>query len=132
MILFFKSKTTAIKQIISDFFERFGISGAALILTVEFIWIASVVVPVLVVISFLFNATKAWMAVLPGFLGAFTFLIVLTIGGLAATLPSVYLGKWRESIWQWMERRHPVLESRQPAQRPAPLFPHGLDIQDAD
>ena len=81
MTLFFKSKTTAIKQIISDFFERFGVSGAALILTVEFIWIASVVVPVLVVISLLFNATNAWMAVLPGFLGAFTFLIVLTIGG---------------------------------------------------
>lgn len=132
MTLFSKGKTTDIKQNISNFFDRFGPGGAALILTVELIWAASVLIPVLAVIGGLFSATNAWMAVLPGFLGAFTFLIVLTIGGLAATLPSAYLSKWREAFWQWMERRHPEPAPRSIMEKPAPLFPHALDIQDAD
>ena len=132
MTLFSKGKATDIQQKFSNIFDRFGAGGAALILTVELIWAASVLIPVLAVIGALFNATNAWMAVLPGFLGAFTFLIVLTIGGLAATLPSAYLAKWREAFWQWMERRHPVLEPRAITEKPAPLFPHALDIQDAD
>ena len=129
MTLNFKNKSIDIKQKISNYFERYGVGGAALLLTTEFIWIVSVLIPVLAVIGALFNATNAWMAVLPGFMGAITFMIVLTIGGLAATLPSVYLGKWREGIWQWMEKRHPALES---SVTQVQLFPRGLDMQDAD
>ena len=129
MTLIFKGKFIGIKQNISNCFERYGVGGAALLLTIELIWIVSVLIPVLAVIGALFNATNAWMAVLPGFMGAITFMIVLTIGGLAATLPSVYLGKWREGIWQWMEKRHPALDS---SATQAQLFPRDLDMQDAD
>ena len=132
MTLFSKLKNIDIKQSISSFFDRFGTRGAALIFTVELIWAASVLVPVLAVIGALYNATNAWMAVLPGFLGAITFLIVLIIGGLAATLPSVYLAKWREAFWQWMERRHPILDEREAPITKAPFYSNGLDIQDAD
>ena len=77
MTLFSKLKNTDIKQSVSTFFDRFGFHGTALIVTVELIWAASILVPVLAVIGTLYNATNAWMAVLPGFLGAFTFLIIL-------------------------------------------------------
>jgi len=130
MTFYSSTKTTNIIQIISKFLERYGVGGSALILGVELVWAASVLVPVLLVIGALFNFTSAWMAVLPGFLGAVSFLIVLLIGGLAATLPSAYLAKWRERIWVLMERRYPAPAERQV--RAAPIFPHGLDIQDAD
>ena len=132
MTLFPKLKNTDIKQSVSTFFDRFGFHGTALIVTAELIWAASILVPVLAVIGTLYNATNAWMAVLPGFLGAVTFLIVLIIGGLAATLPSVYLAKWREAFWQWIERRHPMLDEREAPITKAPFYSNGLDIQDAD
>ncbi len=126
-------KSTDFKQTFSNFFDRYGILGGASILSVELIWAASVLIPVLLVIGVIFNFTNAWMAVLPGFLGAITFLIVLTIGGLAATLPSAYLGKWREFVWKRMERRYPApSRQRQPIRAAATLYPRGLDVQDAD
>lgn len=127
-----KDKITELKQKYSIFIARYGIGGASLILSVELIWAASVIIPVLAVLGALFNATNAWMAVLPGFLGAISFLIVLAIGGLAATLPATYLAKWREVFLLWMERRYPEPVLRQPVASAAPIFPHGLDIQDAD
>lgn len=127
-----KDKITELKQKYSIFIARYGIGGASLILSVELIWAASVIIPVLAVLGALFNATNAWMAVLPGFLGAITFLIVLAIGGLAATLPAAYFSKWREMFLQWMERRYPEPVIPQSVASAATMFPHGLDIQDAD
>lgn len=130
MTLYSNSKIANITQNISKFLERYGAGGSALILGVELVWAASVLIPVLFVVGALFGLTNAWMAVLPGFLGAVTFLIVLLIGGLAATLPSAYVAKWRERIWVSMERRYPAPAKRQFVAEP--LFPHGFDVQDAD
>ena len=64
-----------VTQFFTDYIERYGINGAALIVSVELIWAASVLFPVLIVIGALFEFTNAWLSVLPGFIGAFTFLI---------------------------------------------------------
>lgn len=127
MRIFSRSEDTKPTRKVTEFFDRFGARGAAIILTAEVIWIASILVPVLTVIGLLFSFTNAWMSVLPGFIGALTFILVLAIGALAAAVPSNYVAKWRERVWRWMEDRHP-----EPRTMATPIFPPGLDIQDAD
>ena len=121
-----------VAQFFTDYIERYGINGAALIVSVELIWAASVLFPVLIVIGALFEFTNARLSVLPGFIGAFTFLILLTIGGSAAALPSTYVAKWRARMLDRMERRFPAPSAQPIDNRMVGLIPQNLEIQDAD
>lgn len=66
------------------------------IFLVEAVWSISVLVPVLFVMAMLFEYTNAWMAIMPGAVGAVSFALVLALGSFAALLPSTYVGRWRE------------------------------------
>ena len=127
-----KFKPKSLISAISKHFERYGVKIAALLVLIELIWAASILVPVLLVLSVLFNFTNAWLAILPGFLGALTFLIILAIGGFAATLPSSFVARWRERQILKFAERYP-LQTAQTQSFPVPTgLPSHLEIQDAD
>ncbi|NKB56386.1 MAG: hypothetical protein GKS00_08625 [Alphaproteobacteria bacterium] len=117
---------------ISEHFKRYGLGAATLIIIVELLWVASVLILVLLVIGALFEFTNGWMAILPGFLGAVTFLIILTIGGFAAALPSTYVARWREAAIDRISRHYPHPAQSDDALPVSPEMPRSLEIQDAD
>ena len=61
----------------TEHINRYGLAASLLVALVELAWAASLVVPVLYVISVLFTFSNAWLSILPGFLGALSFLVVL-------------------------------------------------------
>ncbi len=65
----------------------------------EMLWIVSVMVPVLFVIAALFDRMNGWLAVIPGFMGGLSFLIVLVLASCAALLPSTFVARWRDAIF---------------------------------
>lgn len=132
MSSFIGSSSKDLSSKISNHISRYGIAGTSLILSIDLIWAASLLIPVLFVIGFLFQYTNAWMAVLPGMLGAITFLILLAIGGLAATLPSNYVGKWRNRVLDRIAARYPALPAGTAVAPVIETLPHGFEMQDAD
>lgn len=117
---------------ISDYIGRYGLGVASLIMLIETIWAASVLLPVLFVVGALFEFTNAWLAILPGILGAVTFLIILTIGGFAAALPSTYVAQWREHMIDRISQHYPDPSLQVPKTNGAVNLGGGLEIQDAD
>ena len=90
--------TRNLAQDFSGNFVRYGAGAIPLILLIEFLWIASILVPVLFVLATLIDSMKVWMAILPGFWGGATFLLILGVSAFAASLPSNYVAKWREGM----------------------------------
>ncbi len=127
-----KFKPKSLIFILNKHLERYGVKVAGLLALIELIWAASVLIPVLFVISALFNFTNAWLAILPGFLGALTFLIILAIGGFAATLPSSFVARWRENQISKFAERYPLPTATRHASPIATALPDHLEIQDAD
>jgi hypothetical protein len=80
----------------------------------------------------LFEFTNAWLAILPGILGAVTFLVILTIGGFAAALPSTYVARWREYMIDRISQLYPDPSQHLPKTDGAVRLGSGLEIQDAD
>ncbi len=117
---------------LSKHIQRYGLSGSTLLVSIEVVWLASIIVPVLFVVGALFNYTNAWLSILPGLLGALTFMIILVIGGLAATLPSSYVARLREKFIARIEQNYPAqVVSNKISPIPSVLSDH-LEIQDAD
>ena len=108
MIRSTKSRAQNLVQDIFNNIDRYSVGAIALIILIELGWFASVLIPVLFVFSTLIDISREWMAVLPGFMGVITFLIVLTVGVFVAYQPSIYVAKWRERLKEIVARRHPV------------------------
>lgn len=85
--------------------EKLKLGASFAVFSIEIIWAASILVPVLLVMATLFKYTNAWMAVIPGAMGAVTFAVILALGCFAALLPSTYVGRWREKAVEKLERR---------------------------
>jgi hypothetical protein len=127
-----KIRSSHVVSSVFEYFERFGLRAAILLAAIELVWAASVLVPVLAVIGALFSFTNAWLAILPGFLGAVTFLIILTIGGFAASLPSAYVARWRERMTERFARQYPLHLTSSRVSPVVAILPDNLNIQDAD
>jgi len=95
-----KTITRNMMHDLSGSFVRYGVGGVSLILLIEVLWIASILVPVLFVLASLIDFMKNWMAILPGFWGGATFLLILGVSAFAASLPSNYVAKWREGMME--------------------------------
>lgn len=131
MSIFPNNPSHILTQKLSNHLKRYGAGATLLILAVDALWAASVLVPVLFVIGTLFEFTNGWFSVLPGLLGAVTFLILLTIGGLAAALPSTYVARWRDRTLDRIAARYPET-IRRPVVPVDPVLGYGPDVQDAD
>ena len=129
--IFIKLRQTFFHNILESV-GRYGLGVAALIILIETIWASSVLLPVLFVIGILFEFTNAWLAILPGILGAVTFLIILTIGGFAAALPSTYVARWRECMIDKIKALYPDPSLQLSKINSATNLGNGLEIQDAD
>lgn len=105
MIRTTKTRAINLLQDISDTIDRYGIGALARIGLIELVWIASALIPVLFVLATLIDFSKNWMAVIPGFWGLTTFLLVLTVGVFVAYQPSLYVARWRERSIKKSPRR---------------------------
>jgi hypothetical protein len=88
--------------------DRYGIGAIALIISIELVWAASVLVPVLYLISMLISSMNSWLAILPGFWGGVTFLLFLFVAGFVACLPSTYVARLREHLTGKIAARYPA------------------------
>jgi hypothetical protein len=131
----FKSIGTLTQNVINDIsvaIERYSPAVIALIALIELVWIASVLVPVLYVLSTFIDFLKIWMTILPGFWGMTTFFLILMVGGFVAYLPSTYVARWREHMIEKIARRHPSpVDAEQFTPVPA-AFPTRADMQGSD
>ena len=89
-------------------FKRYSLTAIALMTLIELVWVASVLVPVLFVLSTFINFLKVWLAILPGFWGMTTFLLILTVGGFVAYLPSTYVARLREHLIEKISQKNPL------------------------
>lgn len=131
----FRNTITLTQNVISNIslaFERYSLTAIALITLIELVWVASVLAPVLYVLSTFIDFLKIWMTILPGFWGMTTFFLILMVGGFVAYLPSTYVARWREHMIEIISRRYAapvVVEQIIPV--PA-AFPTRLDMQGSD
>lgn len=93
---------------ISNNIHRYGIGAIALIILIELVWAASVLVPVLYLLSTLLGSLKSWLAILPGFLGGVTFFLFLMVAAFVACLPSTYVARLREHLTGKIAKRYPA------------------------
>ena len=89
-------------------FKRYSLTAIALMTLIELVWVASVLVPVLFVLSTFIEFLKVWLAILPGFWGMTTFLLILTVGGFVAYLPSTYVARLREHLIEKIPHKNPL------------------------
>ncbi|MBL4720570.1 MAG: hypothetical protein JKY20_05515 [Alphaproteobacteria bacterium] len=102
-----KTITRNLFQEFSNNIDRYGVGVIALILMIELLWAASILAPVLFVLATFMGFMKNWMAILPGFWGGATFLLILGVCGFAASLPSNYVARWRENMMGKISARYP-------------------------
>jgi hypothetical protein len=89
-------------------YTNYSPTAIALMTLIELVWVASVLVPVLFVLSTFNDFLKVWLAILPGFWGMATFLLILTVGGFVAYLPSTYVARLREHLIEKIARKNPL------------------------
>jgi hypothetical protein len=89
-------------------YKNYSLTAIALMTLIELVWVASVLVPVLFVLSTFIDFLKVWLAILPGFWGMTTFLLILTVGGFVAYLPSTYVARLREHLIGKITRKNPL------------------------
>lgn len=105
MIRTTKTLAKNLVQDISDNIDQYSAGAIALIILIELVWVASVLIPVLFVLSTLIDLSKNWMAILPGFSGMITFLLALTLGVFVAYQPSTYVERWRERLMKKISKK---------------------------
>ena len=108
--MFKNTKILALNEINYIFisFKRYSLTAIALMTLIELVWVASVLVPVLFVLSTFIEFLKVWLAILPGFWGMTTFLLILTVGGFVAYLPSTYVARLREHLIEKISQKNPL------------------------
>ena len=108
--MFKNTKILALNEINYIFisFKRYSFTAIALMTLIELVWVASVLVPVLFVLSTFIDFLKIWLTVLPGFWGMTTFLLILTVGGFVAYLPSTYVARLREHLIKKIPHKNPL------------------------
>ena len=108
--MFKNTKMLALNAINYTFlaFERYSLTAIVLITLIELVWAASVLVPVLFVLSTFIDFLKIWLTILPGFWGMTTFLLILMVGGFVAYLPSTYVARLREHLIEKIAPKNPL------------------------
>jgi hypothetical protein len=89
-------------------FKRYSLTAIALMTLIELVWVASVLVPVLFVLSTFIDFLKIWLTILPGFWGMITFFLILAVGGFVAYLPSTYVARLREHLIEKISQKNPL------------------------
>jgi hypothetical protein len=89
-------------------FKRYSLTAIALMTLIELVWVASVLVPVLFVLSTFIDFLKIWLTILPGFWGMTTFFLILAVGGFVAYLPSTYVARLREHLIEKISQKNPL------------------------
>ena len=89
-------------------YKNYSLTAIALMTLIELVWVASVLVPVLFVLSTFIDFLKIWLTILPGFWGMTTFFLILAVGGFVAYLPSTYVARLREHLIEKISQKNPL------------------------